>query len=73
MSGRPNIHNVEDVIHLDSDGASNNEREPQVADQNAAASGVVIGVPAEGYNVHQAHIITHNYYEKVQVDESGDV
>ena len=51
-------YNVEDAIMIDPDTQNNNSPSAQ------PLSRVVIGEPAEGYNIHQSMIITHNYFEK---------
>ena len=61
-------YNVEDAIMIDPDTQNNNSPPTQ------ALFRVVIGEPAEGYNIHQSMIITHNYFEKVLVgDGPGNV
>jgi len=62
---RASVLNVEDVIiMIDSDTRNNNNSTPTQPPPH-----IVIGEPAEGYNIHQSMIITHNYYGKVLVGD----
>ena len=56
-------YNVEDAIMIDPDTQNNNSPPTQ------PLSCVVIGEPAEGNNIRQSMIITHNYFEKVLVGD----
>ena len=80
MSGdtRASVHEPRDAIVIDPDPVNNNtpaqESSSSQAEQNNA-NAVVIGKPAEGFNIHQSMIFTYNYFEKIHIeheDGSGE-
>ena len=78
MSGdtRASVQVPRDTIIIDPDPVNNNTPSQESSSSQAAQNdAVVIGEPADGFNIHQAMIFTHNYFEKIQIehdDGSGD-
>ena len=75
MSGdsRATVQVPTDAIIIDPPDPVNNNSSESPAPATSQNSKVVIGEPAEEFNIHQMMIISHNYFEKVQIpsDDGG--
>ena len=70
MSGdsrRATVQVPQDAV-LSPDPVNNNRPETDSSASETQPPQVVIGTPAEGFNIYQMMVISHNYFEKVSVD-----
>ena len=70
---RASVMEPEDAIMIDPDPTNNNTARAAPTPNPETDSSIQIGVPVEGFNIHNSVLYTHHYYEKVQPEPGADV